>query len=201
MEVINLLPTDYKHQLGYARRNTVLRKWLSASVLGVAGICLIIAAGWLFISRTTITEQEQVAARQQQLAAQNLEATQKRVAEISDNIKLASDVLSRQVLFSKLLAQVGAVMPNGTSLVNLSINAPEGGIDLTAGATNYQTATQLQVNLQDPANKIFEKADIVSINCAQTATRSDYPCQVNIRALFAKENTFQYSAIKKAGSQ
>lgn len=198
--MINLLPDTLKSQLSYARFNTQLRRWVLATTLAVTGIVLIFAAGFLFINKSISDEKRQVTERQTQLKTQKLEETQKRVADISDSIKLASDVLSQQVSFSKLLTKVGSTMPSGTSLQSLSINSLDGGIDLIAAATSYQTATQVQLNLADPANKIFEKADIVSITCQDDPTKpTEYPCQVTIRALFAKENTFQYSTQKKAG--
>lgn len=191
--MINLLPTDLKQSLSYARRNTLLRKWIIATVIGVIGIVLVLAAGQLFIMRSTASWQKQVDDTKQQLAAQKLDETQAHITEISDSIKLVTQVLSKQVLFSKLLAQVGAAMPAGTSLQSLSISSIEGGIDLTAAATSYQTATQVQVNLSDPNNKIFQTADIISVTCLQGSDAADdYPCTVTIRALFAKDNEFQY---------
>ena len=199
--MINLLPPDYKSELVFARKNTMLKNWLIMSCLGVIGIVLIIAAGYLVINRSTASSQTQVNQIRQQLGAQKLEETQAQVADISDSIKLALSVLEREILFSKLLSQVGSAMPNGTSLQSLTINSTQGGIDLTAGATSYQTATQVQVNLADPNNKIFEKADIINVTCdskAATAAAADYPCTVSIRALFAKDNVFQYVNTSKA---
>ena len=199
--MINLLPPDYKSQITFARMNTTLKNWAIASLIGVLGVVAVIAAGHLFMSQSTKSWQKQVNDTQEQLKTQKLEETQKRVTEISDSVKLAGQVLSKQVLFSKLLTQVGAAMPNGTSLQSLSINAPAGGIDLSAVATSYQSATQVQINLSDPANKIFEKADIVSATCQDNSeTKVEYPCQVTIRALFAKDNVFQYSAGAKVGN-
>lgn len=190
--MINLLPKDVKVTLAYARRNTILRKWITASAFGVLGIVVVLAAGQLFIVRSTHSWQKQVNATNEQLSAQQLEQTQAHVSEISDSIKLAIQVLSKQVLFSKLLTQVGAAMPPGSSLQSLSISSLEGGIDLTAVATSYQTATQVQINLADPDNKIFETADIVNITCLDSGS-DEYPCRVTIRALFAKDNNFQYA--------
>lgn len=191
--MINLLPSETKQQISFARRNNTLRKWTIASFVGVVGIALVYAAGLWFMHRSTANVQAQVSNTTEQLKAQKLDETQKRVAEISDSVKLASQVLSKQVLFSKLLTQIAAAMPPGAALQSLSINSTQGGIDLTAVATNYNTASQVQVNLADPANKIFEKADIVTVNCQTSATPTQYPCQVTIRALFTKNNTFQYS--------
>lgn len=190
--MINLLPDQYKKQISFARRNTALRRWAVANLIGVVGIVLVLAAGQLFMTRSTNSWQKQVDTTAAQLQVQKLGETQSRITEISDSVKLAIQVLSKQVLFSKLLTQIGSAMPNGSSLQSLSIATPEGGIDLTAVATSYQTATQVQVNLSDPNNKIFEKADIIDVSCQESDAADDYPCRVSIRALFAKDNVFQY---------
>ena len=82
-------------------------------------------------------------------------------------------------------------MPPGSSLTGLNIAQVTGGIDITAGASDYNTASQVQVNLADPNNKIFSKADIVGINCASGSSGS-YPCTVTIRALFAANNPYLF---------
>jgi Tfp pilus assembly protein PilN len=190
--MINLLPNETKQQLLFARRNSVLKNWVLATIIGLLGVLIVIAAGQLFISRSTAVWQKQVNDTKQQLEQQQLQQTQNRVTEMSDSIKLASQVLSKQVLFSKLLSQITTVLPTGTSLQSLSIKSAEGGIDLTAIAKDYQSATQVQINLADPKNKVFEKADIVSVTCQDTG-KTEYPCTVTVRALFAKDNAFQYS--------
>lgn len=195
--MINLLPRQQKEHIAFARRNTVLRKWALASFIGVMGILLVLAAGFVFINHSSKAWQKQVDETQTQLKKQKLEETQKRVTEISDSVKLAGQVLSKQILFSRLLEQVGGAMPPKSALQSLTISSTEGGIDLTAAATDYQAASQVQVNLSDPANKIFEKADIVSITCQDNPDGTlQYPCNVTIRALFAKNNTFQYAQSK-----
>lgn len=191
--MINLLPTQTKQEIFFARRNSALKNWAVATVVGLFGIVIVIASGYLFISRSTSGWQQQVNDTKQQLEKQQLQATQNKITEMSDSIKLASQVLSKQVLFSKLLTQITTVLPAGTSLQSLSIKSVEGGIDLSAVAKDYQSATQVQINLADPKNKVFEKADIISITC-QDPDKSDYPCLVTIRALFAKDNAFQYSS-------
>lgn len=90
-------------------------------------------------------------------------------------------------------------MPSGTALTSLSISKVQGGLDLNAKAKDYQSGTQVQVNLSDPKNKIFSKADIVSISCNNGSADASYPCTVTIRALFSKDNTFLFT--KNSGSK
>jgi hypothetical protein len=85
-------------------------------------------------------------------------------------------------------------------LTNLSIDKVEGGIDLTFEAKDYQTGSQIALNLQDPENKIFEKADIEQISCdAEIQENRTYLCQVTIRALFGDNSPYFF--INEGGAQ
>jgi hypothetical protein len=191
--MINLLPPETREHFLYARRNTGLVRWMLAFTLGIVGIGLVVGFGQLYIGNSIKTYTQQAEVTRAQLKEQKLDETQARVTEISSSLKLAVQVLSRQILFSKLIQQIGAAIPSGASLTDLRIAKLEGGIDLEFAATDYQTGTQVQVNLKDPANKIFDKADLVNINCsANAASDPVHPCQVIIRASFAKNNPFLF---------
>jgi Tfp pilus assembly protein PilN len=190
--VINLLPPTIKQDYVYAARNTMLLRWSFAFAGALVGLALIATYGLVTLQNSTTNYQAQVATAQQQLTAQNLGGTEKQVKELSSDFKLVVDVLSKEVLFSKLLRQIATVIPSNAVLTGLNINQTSGGIDLTAAAKDYNTATQLQLNLQDPTNKIFSKADIISIACTTTAVNNNYPCNVQIRALFSNNNPYLF---------
>jgi hypothetical protein len=193
--MINLLPPEYKNSVIYARRNRSLIRWITFSGIGVLGIIVTIGAGYFYINQSAKAIAKDVESSKQRLVDQNLTQTQKRTEDISNSIKLALQVLSKQVLFSELLNKIGAVMPQGSALQSFSIGKLEGGIDLQAVAVNYQTASQVQVNVADPANQIFEQADIVNISCSGTDDPMiRYPCQITIRALFAKDSPFIFTS-------
>lgn len=189
--MINLLPPEEKTTIMYARRNTKLRNWMFGLLLALAGMFIFLAAGHFYIANATEKYSKQVAASQDSLKAQNLDETQKRLTDLSGNLKLIIQVLSREVLFSKLLRQVGAVMPQGSVLSSIELSKVEGGIDLSAEAQDYNTASRIQVNLQDPSNKLFDKVDIVQVSCSE-AKDSSYPCKVTLRALFTKNNPYLF---------
>ncbi len=197
--MINLLPSNESENILYARRNTRLIKWLVVVCLSILGVGVIVGAGHVIINRTANQVRAQVAAGQENLKAQKLEETQDHVEDISASLKLVTQVLSKQIILSELIPQIGTALPSGTALTALQLNKLEGGIDLTVAAVDYQTATQVQVNLQDPANKIFQKADINSINCAAVSDDPRYPCQITLRALFVDDNP--YSLINQSGAE
>lgn len=189
--MINLLPPETRQTILYARRNTKLLHWIMALLAGIAGIVVVVVVGHVFINENTKNISSQVDQAQAELKAQKLDETAKRVEDITGSLKLVNQVLSKQIVFSELLRQTGIVMPSGTSLANLTFSKLEGGMDLQVASKDYQTATQVQVNLSDPTNKIFEKVDIISITCGD-AGQGDYPCTGSYRALFAKDNPFTF---------
>lgn len=190
--MINLLPPTLKEGYRYGRRNVVLRRWVLAMLIALIGLGGLGTYGSLRLHQSTSDTQNQVRATTAQLQKEHLTITKNQVQDISNSLKLAVQVLSREVLFSKLITQIGAAMPNGANLTGLDINQVSGGLDLEAEATNYTTATQVQVNLTDPANKIFAKVDINSIQCNGTSADKGFPCIVSLRALFNSTNQFLF---------
>lgn len=193
--MINLLPRDQQDALRYARSNVKLAQMMLFIVSGTIGILCIMAFGYLYLDHANKNIEKQIAGMESQLKEQKLVETQKRVGEISSSLKLVLQVLGKEILFSKLIQQIGSAIPPGTTLTDLRLNkiSSGGGIDMQFVASNYQTGTQIQINLQDPANKIFEKADIVTINCTSGASADPlYPCTVTVRAQFAKNNPYVF---------
>jgi len=200
--MINLLPPDIKSQYHYAQRNVTLRRWTVTLGLAFLGLIVITAFGMLYMYQISSSYSREIKATTASLHEQKLTETQQQVKEISGNLKLSVQVLSKEVLFSKLLKQLAAVTPENVKLANLNISQEESAVDITAKARDYNAATQLQVNLSDPGNKIFSKADIVSITCSSDSSGSQsagYPCTATIRALFAEENPFLFINNKRAG--
>jgi hypothetical protein len=198
--MINLLPPEYKETYRYGRLNRKLAHWIAICVLCLCGGLVITDGGYLYLSRSITTTYQQINEGNKQLHTENQAAVQKQVTTISNNLKLAVQVLSKEVLFSDLIKQIAAVTPNNTILTNLTIIQAQGGIDITANTTDYNAATQLQVNLADPKNKLFSQADIESISCNSGNGSTQYPCSVSIRALFAKNNPFLFINSKGSNS-
>jgi len=197
--MINLLPPDVRSGYRYARRNVILRRWVVACLVALIGLGALVTYGLLSLHQSTVNYKNQIAATEKRFKEENYSGIQNQVKDISNSFKLVVKVLEQEVLFSELLKQIAAVIPYNANLTGLNINQTKGAIDISAVATDYSTATQLQVNLGDPANKIFSKADIVSVTCDRaSSTDPHYPCKVNVRALFADNNPFLFINSKGA---
>lgn len=192
--MINLLPPELKQEYRYARYNRQLARWAFAFVLAIAGVAGITGSGLLAMNNSSDSYRTQIASDQSQLAKEDAAGIQQQVTDVSDNLKLMVDVLSKEILFSKLLNRLGSVTPPNVILTNLSISQAESAVDITAQTTDYNAATQLQVNLADPTNQVFSKADLVAISCATGSNIAypKYPCTASLRAQFINNNPFLF---------
>lgn len=191
--MINLLPPEVKSSYHYARRNVGLRRWVVIFIVSFVGLAALGTYGLLTLQQQTVTINKKITSSETLFQKEKFATTQKQVADISNSFKLVVNVLKQEVLFSELLKQMGRAMPTNSKLTGLTIVQTRGAIGITAIATDYKTATQVQVNLADPANKIFNKADIVGINCGTAnALNPKYPCTINIQALFGDNNPFLF---------
>jgi hypothetical protein len=193
--MINLLPPKAKSDYQYARRSLALRGWVIALAFVLVGLGGLMTFGLLQIHQAITDNKNQVARAQAILAKEKLTQTESKVKEISSSLRLATQVLSNEILFSKLITQIGAAMPPGAVLSSLNINKSSGALDLNAKARDYVTASQVQVNLSSSKDKIFARADIVNINCTTSKTEDKpdpYPCTITLRALFNDKNQFLF---------
>ncbi len=188
--MINLLPNTLKTSYRYARQNRHLVHWITVFAVGILGAAIITGVGYVYLNQTANNYKQQIATSREQLAAQDLTGVQNQVKTMSNNLTLALEVLSKQVLFSELLQQLTTLMPTNTNLTGLSISQTEGAIDISAEATDYASAAQIQVNLTDSENKLFSSADIVGISCAG---ENAYPCSVQLRALFSDNSSYIFT--------
>jgi Tfp pilus assembly protein PilN len=194
--MINLIPTNEKQSNTYGIKNRMLIRWCIAFMVGVLGIWVIVGFGYVQLNNSINAQQQQVANAEQRLKDQDIEGVRDQTESIDSSIKLALQVLEQKLLFSELIQRIGSVIPENAILQDISLQEFEGAINLTARAADYQSATQVQVNIADPSNNVFAQADILNIDCISDAEPGTldarYPCTVNLRALFGDNSPFLF---------
>lgn len=188
--MINLLPQDRRDSIDYARKNVLLLRWIMIILIAIL-LLIVIAGGSLFYLKQDVkAREESIAKNKQSLSDQKEEETLKRVSEISGRLSLVVDVLSREVVFSKLIPHIGSLIPDGAALNGLSLSRDtEGALDLSISALDYNTASQALINIQASESLLFEGADANNVTC-EGITEGPYPCLVSIRAVLVKDNPF-----------
>lgn len=182
--MINLLPPSHAARIRYGRQNVMLRRWIIGVTAAIAGLVVIFAFGLVYITQQTKNLQRSIEISEQQLKNQDLEEVKKEAESISNDIKTINKVLGQEIRFSSLIQSIGRLMPNGSALSSLSLSKVDGAIDLSVKTVDHKSAVQVAANLGDPKNDLFEKVDVVNVNC--NAGISDYKCSASIKALFSK---------------
>lgn len=202
--MINLLPPETKDSYRYARRNRHLLHWVVSLSAAITGALVLTAFGVFYLHMNSENYDRQTTLIKKDLEEKKLGETEKKVAEMSNNLQLALQVLSKQIVFSDLINRLSALTPRNTVLTGLTISQIQSSLDITAQAVDYNAATQLQINLADEGNQVFSKADIIGIACASqntpgsTDSKSTYPCTVSIRALMSPDSPFMFIHTKKS---
>lgn len=192
--MINLLPPDLKTEYRYARRNSQLVRTTAVFCFGFIGLAVIAAIGTLYIQQSANSYAVEASKFKQALEQQKQQEVNAKAQDISNSLKLAVQVLSQEILFSKLLEELAPVVPEGVTLTDITLSELRGAVNISAKAIDYNSATQLHVNLSDPNNKIFSKADIIGITCKQgEGADDDYPCNISVRAEFGDSKRFLFT--------
>jgi Tfp pilus assembly protein PilN len=194
MSMLNLMPPGAKISIGFARRNGRLVHWTIGCLVIIIAMGATVVLGGFYIDNSKNNLSSSIDQTKSTIADQKLDKVQAQAQSLSGGVKLIVQVLSKEIQFSKLLQQLGALMPAGATLGNIQLsNKVNGALDLTANAIDYESATQVQVNLQDPKNNLFDKVDTISVSCSDAtqssstgsgAVDSRYKCQIIVRALF-----------------
>ncbi len=198
--MINLLPPQRAQDIKYGRLNNKLKEWLAAGIVVVLLMVLVTAGGLVYMNTQAKTLNTNIANTKKELDQQNLKGVQKDAKEITGDIKVINQILSHDVRFSSLIDQIGKAMPPHTVLASLTLTKADGALDLTANATDNASAAQIAVNLHDPGNNLFDKVDIINIDCRET-NNAVYPCKATFRVLFTKTAKTRFLSVPQAGSK
>jgi len=189
--MINLLPPDVKQEVTFGRRNNILLRWILAIVFVITGVAIMSVVGQFYITNSTKSQQKVAKLSQERMASQNLKETEQELQTLSDNVKTIVQILNKQLLFSKMLNTIGGILPNGTVLSDITLSTSDAAIDLSIATADRPAATQAFVNINDPKNNFFSKADLVSIICDNSSTKKYY-CTSQIRVTLKTDSSFYF---------
>jgi HAMP domain-containing protein len=205
--MINLMPDYLRQEVGYARRNYVLLKWLMAIGVAIIAVGLMTMFGQYYINRNTKSLQATAEITQTRINSQNLQETQADIQGLSNNFITITQLLKRQLLFSKMFVKIGGIIPQGAILRGITLSTTtSAAIDLNVIAANREAATLAFVNISDPTNGLFDKADLLSVSCSTVTAETEalsarYPCSAMIKVVIKTDSSFYFlNSLSSTGS-
>ncbi len=187
--MINLLPSDVKHNIGYARKNKVLWTWIVILWLFLIAVVAVIAVGTFFISQRANNLNRLVEISEQRVKDQNLTDYQKKAEVFSGDLNTAVKLLENQLLFSKIIRTIGSVLPPGVTLGTLDYSVEDEILTLNVQASDQRAITTAFENIsngQQISNNLFTKADLLKVDC----NSDEQKCTGNIVVLLNKNSEF-----------
>ncbi len=175
--MINLLPTEYKHQLRAARANTFLVRYIFVLLLAAAFVVVVIAGAYWLLTQTKTSAESLIEVNSDKAAV--YQATEQEITNLSSNLVSSKQILDRQNSYAKTLRAIGATMPTGAiveriELKDSSFNA--GSLTLKIFARNNQIATSVREAFANSAQ--FTGVNIDSIS--ETGGVDGYPSSATL---------------------
>lgn len=159
--MINLLPPARLTNLRIARSNTVLRRYIELTVVGMLVLAAAIAGAYYFLKVQQDNTQKTADINQTKIVG--LESVQKQAEQLSLTINTIAGLMSQNVKFSDTLVEIGGRMPEGSVLTGLqfSIEDFKSPLVISAKVDSESKAAVLRNNLA--SSKLFSKAEIQNI--------------------------------------
>lgn len=181
--MINLLPPENKRELRAARSNTLLVRY-NILLLGALAF-LFLATGIVYVYLNDAKAKAERTVAENQARTADYAAVERQAQAFRSNLATDKQILAGEVNYSKVVMQIAALMPKGTVLETLQLDAATFGTETTlaARARNYDAALSLKNSFQ--GSPLFSNVHFQSI--AGGGDDASYPISVNLNVTIKKD--------------
>lgn len=182
--MINLLPPDHRNQLRAAQANTLLIRY-NVFLVG-ALLFLGIALGVVYFYLTNSKATAEKTTQENQAKVSSYAKVQGDAEAFRSSLSTAKQVLDKEITYTKTVTTIARLMPSGTILQNLNLDAANFGTPITFvfQAKDYKTALAIKDTFQ--TSPLFSDVHLQSINFASDGS-SGYPYTVNLSLIISKD--------------
>ena len=182
--MINLLPPDYRTQLRAAQANTLLLRYNIFLVGALLFMSLALGVVFFYLTLNKSNAEQTLADNQARVGS--YASVQQEATDFRSALATAKQVLDKQVTYTKTVVAITKLMPAGTVLQDLSLDASTFGTptSFVFQAKDYRTALSIKDSFQ--ASPLFSDVHLQSI-ASGTGDESDYPYTVTLSLTISKD--------------
>lgn len=175
--MINLLPNDKKAEIRAARTNVILLRYSGILLLAVGFIL-----GSMYVSKTVLSFTE--ANSKEVIASNDIKAdvysdTKAQVDALSASLAETKTILDQEILYSKVLVNLGQLMPPGTIFDTLILNtASFAGTPISTKAYAKTSADVLTLRERFESSPMLSGVNFQTIS--ETGGIEGYPVSVEM---------------------
>ena len=185
--MINLMPDQAKKEIRSARVNVILVRYMTIILLAFGFLVLLLAGSYFILMQTKQSQQQLIEANAAK--ADVYSSTKAQVDALSSSLSEAKSILDQEILYSKVLVNIGQQMPPGTVIDKISLNtASFTGTPLTLKA--YAKTTDAAVALREKfqTSPIFTNVNFESVSDTSGGI-AGYPVSVAMTLTITKAAT------------
>lgn len=183
--MINLLPYDEKRQIRASRFNSILLRYFI--ILWMGGVFTAAIFGTSYFTLMNTKDGAERLLTQNQNKSSAYESVQQQVSTINTNLSAAKNVLSQQVLYSKVLVGIGQATPPGVIIDKLTLSPTTFGTSVTLQAYARDSESALALKTAYQSSSIFSNVSLQNLSGANTGGAvAGYPVTVVLNVTINK---------------
>lgn len=181
--MINLLPPADKRQIRAGRSNTLLVRY-NFFLLGALGF-LLVAIGFVYFYLANTRASAEAVVKDNQAKVVGYNKVEQEANEFKNNLAIAKQILGKEVIYTKTILDISALIPKGVVLDNLNLDAKTFGTEtvLNAQAKTVNDAIALKDSFQN--SPLFSDVHFQSIATAEGG--GPYPIVVTLAVTIKKD--------------
>lgn len=183
--MINLLSPADKKDFAAGRVNALLLRYLWA--VGFLFALLIVMSVLTYFALDGAKTQAEEQQKDNNATFAQYQPIQLRATEFQSNLQVAKTILEQQTNYSSVLLKIAALMPAGTTLNSISLDATTYGtpMELQIHAKTEQAAISAKSAFQN--SPLFSNVQFKSITIGDTSATNAYPVTATIQVAINKE--------------
>ena len=185
--MINLMPDSAKIEIRAARINVTLARYIIVISLAFLFLVLLLGGSYVLLTQTKASAQLLIDSNDTKAAVYS--STKNQVDSLSSKLIETKSILDQEILYSKVLTNIGQQMPEGTVLDQITLDAKSftgAPVSLKAYAKNNDTAVILRQKFQ--TSKLFSNVNFQSVSDSASGIPG-YPVSVSLTLVISKVTT------------
>lgn len=160
--MINLLPYEEKRQIRASRLNSILMRYFVIMWLGGFFVAAVFGTSYFSLMNTKTSAESLLTENQNKSSAYS--SVQQQASQINANLSAANNVLSQQILYSKVLTGIAQITPQGTIIDKLTLSPSTFGTSISLQAYARSSDDALALKNAYQSSSIFSNVSIQNLS-------------------------------------
>lgn len=182
--MISLLPPLDRKELNAARANTLLIRYVFLVLALIGFLLLELIVVYAFLKTDQTSKEAEV--RENEQKAIEYASVKKEATEFSTNLKMAAEIMKKQVPYVAILREFSNTMPANTVIERIEVSSATIGVPNKLNIKARSRDDVLAFKNAFNNSKYFGDASIQQIN-EQEGRNGEYPVAADITVTFKKE--------------